>query len=132
MNKVILIGNIVKDIELKQTQSGTSVVANTIAVRRNFKNQTGEYESDFINFIVYRTTAELIVQYFTKGDKIGLIGRWQNRTYKNQNDQTVYVSELIVEDIEFLQTKKEKPEEKVDPFQDINEAFGITNEDLPF
>lgn len=134
MNKVILIGNIVKDIELRQTQAGTSVVVNTIAVRRNFKNQTGEYESDFINFVAYRTTAELLVQYFTKGDKIGLTGRWQNRSYKNQNDQTVYVSELIVEDIEFLQTKKaeEKSEEKVDPSQDISTAFGIGNEDLPF
>lgn len=126
MNKVILIGNIVKDVELRQTQSGTSVVANTIAVRRNFKNQAGEYESDFINFIAYRTTAELITQYFTKGDKIGLTGRWQNRTYKNQNDQTVYVSELIVEDIEFLQTKKEKPEEKIDL------GYDITDDDLPF
>ena len=130
MNKVILIGNLVKDNELRQTQTGTNVVTNSIAVRRNYKNQAGEYDSDFINFVAYRTTADLLTQYFKKGDKIGLSGRWQNRTYQNQAGQTIYVSELIVEDIEFIQQKREQPAAKPNPKPQYDDD--IASDDLPF
>lgn len=127
MNKCILIGRITKDVELKKTPTDVSVVSNTIAVTRNFKTN-GEYESDFINFVAYRTTADLITKYCKKGDRIGLTGRWQNRSYDNQNGVKVYVSELIVEDIEFLQEKKEPKQEE--PKQ--NNPFDIPTDDLPF
>lgn len=123
MNKVILIGNIVKDIEMKQTNSGLNVVANTIAVKRNYKNANDEYESDFINFVAFKNNAELISQYFTKGNRIGLTGSWQTRNYENNQGQKVYVNELIVDGIEFLQTNK-KTTKIEDPFE--------IEDDLPF
>lgn len=127
MNKVILIGRLTKETELRKTSNDLSVVANTIAVNRRMKNQAGEYEADFINFVAFGATANLIAQYFKKGDRIGLEGRIQTRSYENQEGNRVYVTEVIVDNIEFLQDKKSTQEEV--PFDDIAAAF---EDDLPF
>ena len=102
MNQANFIGRITKDLDLKQTQSGKAVLNNSIAVNRPFKNkQTGEREADFINFVAFDKTAEIINQYHKKGDLIGLSGRMQSRSYENNNGQKVFVTELVVNEMHF-------------------------------
>jgi single-strand DNA-binding protein len=127
MNKVILIGRNTKDIELKMTTSGTSVIEFSIAVKRTFKNASGEYESDFFNCIAFSKLAETISRYVKKGDAVGVEGRLQTRNYVNKEGKKVYVTEIIVENVEFLQPKKQEGQateqtpmfEEVDPFEDL-------------
>lgn len=106
MNQVILIGRLSKDVTIRQTQDGSSVASGTIAVQKKYKNKDGEYEANFINFVAFKTTADLIARYFQKGDRIGLIGTWENRTYQAQDGTNRYVNEVFVENIEFLQEKR--------------------------
>lgn len=102
MNQANFIGRITKDLEPRQSQSGKMVLNNSIAVNRPFKNkQTGEREADFINFVAFDKTAEIINQYHKKGDLIGLSGRMQSRSYENQNGQKVFVTELVVNEMHF-------------------------------
>lgn len=137
MNKVILIGRNTKAIELKQTTSGVSVATFSIAVKRNFKNADGEYESDFFNCIAYRNTAELVSKYVGRGDLIAVDGKLQTRNYTDKSGRKVYVTEVIADNVEFLQNKKDKQEQTEerydgDPFG--GEAFYAvdTEEGLPF
>ena len=123
MNKVIIIGRNTKDIELRQTPAGTSAVEFNIAVKRTFKSANGEYESDFFNCVAFKNTAELISRYVSRGDMLAIVGRLQTRNYTNKEGRKVYVTEIVVDEVEFLQTKKEeqKPSEPVmeeaDPFK---------------
>ena len=121
MNKVIIIGRTTKDIELKQTSSGTSVAEFSVAVNRTFKNANGERESDFFNCIAFSKLAETISKYVKKGDQVGIDGRLQTRNYTNREGNKVYVTEIIVENVEFLQTKKQdEPKfEEIDLEDDI-------------
>ena len=100
MNNFNCIGRIVKDLEVKTSQGGTAVLNNTVAINRPFKNkQTGEREADFINFVAFGKTAEIIAQYHQKGSLIGLTGRMQSRSYENSNSQKVFVTELVVNEM---------------------------------
>lgn len=108
MNKVIEIGRAVRDVELKQTNSGASVVEFSIAVKREFKSANGNYESDFFNCVSYGKTAELISQYVKQGDLFGIEGKLQTRNYTNKEGRKIYVTEIIVEKVEFLQPKKQE------------------------
>ena len=128
MNKVIEIGRTTQDIELKATTSGKSVIAFSIAVNRNFKNVNGEYESDFFNCVAYSKLAETISKYVHKGDLIMVEGRLQTRNYIDKNGKKQYVTEIIAENVEFLQPKKKEENapykeevkfEEVDPFADF-------------
>ena len=102
MNNFNCIGRIVKDLEVKTSQGGTAVLNNTVAINRPFKNkQTGEREADFINFVAFGKTAEIISQYHQKGSLIGLTGRMQSRSYENSNSQKVFVTELVVNEMHF-------------------------------
>lgn len=102
MNNYNCIGRIVKDLEVKTSQGGTTVLNNTVAINRPFKNkQTGEREADFINFVAFGKTAEIIAQYHQKGSLIGLTGRMQSRSYENSNGQKVFVTELVVNEMHF-------------------------------
>jgi single-strand DNA-binding protein len=134
MNKTILIGRNTKDIELKQTPAGTAVAEFSIAVKRTFKNANGEYESDFFNCIAFSKLAETISRYVNKGDMIGIEGRLQTRNYTNREGKKVYVTEIIVENVEFLQTKKQEEQKpmfaEADPFSKFEELK--TDDDLPF
>lgn len=107
MNKVILIGRLCQDTQLQRANE-LAYTRNTIAVQRSFKNANGEYDTDFINFTAYRLTAELIVNHFKKGDRIGLIGEWRTNKYQDQSGQTRVSNELVVNEIEFLQEKREQ------------------------
>ena len=128
MNKIILIGRLVNDTELKTLNNGTNYVQGTIAVNRNYKNSDGNYEADFIDFSAFGLTAELINKYFVKGDRIGIIGRLQSRSYTNQQGQKIIVREVIVENVEFLQEKKKVTQPST---EDVN-YYTLPEDDLPF
>lgn len=145
MNNVNLQGRITRDIELKYTGSGTAVASFSIAVDRPFKNAQGERETDFINIVAWRKTAETIAQYFNKGDGIIIHGHIQVRNYQNDEGKKVYVTEVVADNFAFpIQNKQqnnsndrgtEKTEySKFDdnPFEDNDETINISSEDLPF
>ena len=110
MNKVVLIGRLTADPELRQTQSGISACRFTVAVNRKFKNKdTGEKEADFITCQAWRQTAEFVGRYFTKGSMIALEGSLRTGKYqdKNHSDVTHYTTDVMVENVEFCGGKKE-------------------------
>jgi len=107
MNKVILVGRLVKDPEVKTTQSQVSVCSFTIAVDRKFKAANGERQADFISCVAWRQSAELLGKYFHKGSRVGIIGNLQSRSYDDANGKKVYVTEVIVDEIEFVESKHE-------------------------
>lgn len=146
MNRVCLNGRLTKDIDLRYTQNNVAIAIFTLAVQRKFKNQNGDYESDFINCVAYRQVAELLNKYTKKGDLIGVEGKIQTRNYENKDGKKVYITEVIVENIDFLSTNKiEKDpmagEIKIEPvkqklsddvFSEFGNSIEITDEDLGF
>lgn len=135
MNKVIIIGRNTKDIELKQTTAGTPVIEFSIAVKRTFKNANGENESDFFNCIAFSKLAETISKYVKKGDQVGVEGRLQTRNYTNKEGRKVYVTEIIAENVEFLQSKKQDEQTVptfTDPFENAHFEEVDTDDGLPF
>ena len=104
MNKAILLGRIVKNPELKQTQSGTSVCNFTIAVDRKYKNQDGKRETDFIPCVAWRHTAEFIEKYFHKGERIAVEGEIRPRSWEDDQGQKRYVTEVVVSDAYFCES----------------------------
>ena len=106
MNKVILIGRLTKDPELRYTQSGTGVATFTLAVNRRFSNQNGEREADFINCVAWQKSAEFVANYFKKGQEMALEGRLQVRTYDGNDGQRKWVTEVVADQIEFVGAKK--------------------------
>ena len=107
INKVILIGNLVADPELKKTQSGISVTSFRIAVSRKFTKDGETPKADFIDIIAWRSTAEFITQYFTKGMPILVCGSIQTRTWTDQNDQKRYAVEVVADEVSFVERKTE-------------------------
>ena len=124
MNKVILKGNITKDIELRHTPSGVAVATFTVATKRNYKNQNGEYESDFIRCVAYRETAELINKCFQKGSGIIIEGQIKTGSYENEGKK-VFRTDVMVEHIDFVERK----EKETDPFEEMGKKVDA---DLPF
>lgn len=108
MNTVQLIGRLTKVPELKYTQSGIATTSFTLAVNRNFTNAQGEREADFIMCTAWRKTAELVCQYLGKGSMVGINGRIQTRNYENQQGQRVYVTEVIVDELTFVESKNKQ------------------------
>lgn len=105
MNKILLIGRLTKDPELRYTQSGTAVASFTLAVNRSFANQNGEREADFINCVAWQKAAEFVSQYFKKGQQMALEGRLQVRSYDDNNGQRRWVTEVVTEKVEFVGSK---------------------------
>lgn len=106
INNVVLVGRLTKDPDLKYTGNGTAVATFTLAVNRNFTNQSGEREADFINCVIWRKSAETLANYAKKGVLIGVTGRIQTRSYENQQGQKVYVTEVIADNFQLLESKK--------------------------
>ena len=102
MNKVLLVGRLTKDPEVKATTSQAKVCNFTIAVDRKYKDNSGNKQSDFINCVAWRQTAEFIGRYFKRGQRIGIVGSIQTRTYDDNNGQRHYVTEVLAEDVEFV------------------------------
>ena len=130
MNNVVLIGRNTKPIELKVTNSGKSIASFTLAVNRGFKNAEGKYDADFINCVAFDQKAEVISRSVQKGDRFGIVGRLNTRTYDKADGSKVYVTEVIVESFDFLESKKDKP---YTPDIDVSDFEEITDDDeLPF
>lgn len=106
INNVTLTGRITKDLEKNQTNKGTSVVNFSLAVDRRFKNSNGEHDADFIGIQAWDMTANLLCKYCGKGSLIGIEGRIQTRNYENNQGQRVYVTEVVAENVTFLDSKK--------------------------
>ena len=105
MNKVVLIGRLTRDPELRYTGNNTPVASFTLAVNRNFSNQQGEREADFINIVVWRKQAENVKNYLSQGSQAAVEGRIQTRSYDDNNGQKRYVTEVVADNVEFLGSK---------------------------
>ena len=106
MNKVILVGRLVKDPEVKTTQSQIAFCGFTIAVDRKTKKDA-EKQADFISCVAWRQQAEFLGKYFQKGSRLAIVGNLQSRTYDDANGKKVYVTEVAVDEIEFVDSKRE-------------------------
>ena len=111
INKAILIGRLTKDPEFRATQSGTSVTTFTLAVERNFPNQQGEKEADFIPIVTWRGLAENCARYLAKGRLVAVSGRMQVRTYEGRDGQKRYVTEVVADEVQFLEWGEKKETE---------------------
>ena len=105
INRVILVGRLTKDPDLRYTPNGVPVATFTLAVNRTFSNQQGERETDFINCVVWRRQAENAANYLKKGNLAGVDGRIQTRNYEGQDGKRVYVTEVLAESVQFLEPK---------------------------
>ena len=110
MNKLIITGNLTKDPELAETASGINYSKFTVAVSRNYSNADGERETDFFDVTVWRERAELCVKYLRKGSKVGIVGSVQFRTYEDDNGIKRKVTEINVNEVEFLTPKPQSDE----------------------
>ena len=106
LNQVVLVGRITKELELKELESGKKVCNMTIAVPRSFKNQDGEYETDFIKCTLWQPIADNVVEYCRKGDLVGIRGRLQTKTIEKEDGIENTITEVIAEKVSFLSGKK--------------------------
>jgi len=133
MNSVQLVGRFVRDPEVRYANSGTSIAKFTLAVDRIYKTE-GEQNADFISCTAFGKAAEFIEKYFRKGQRIGLTGRIQTGSYTNKDDVKVYTTDVIVDRVEFVESKKQGyNEENSSSYNDgfMNIPDGIDDE-LPF
>ena len=135
MNKVFLIGNLTKDPELATTNSGISVCRFSLAVPRNFANSEGERETDFLNIIVWRGQAENCHKYLSKGSKCAVSGSIQTRSYDAQDGTKRHVTEIVAENVEFLNTRSSQEgqgQDKLEEKKEVNNLQPIDDDNLPF
>lgn len=152
INRVVLVGRLTRDPELRYTPSGVAVATFTLAVNRQFNNAQGEREADFINIVAWRQLAELCANYLKKGSQAGLEGRLQTRSYDNKEGKRVYVTEVVADNVEFLSPVGERREGNgssssgygnppagrrqddlmKDPFANDSRTVDISDDDLPF
>ncbi|MGO3732170.1 MAG: single-stranded DNA-binding protein [Vagococcus sp.] len=105
INNVVLVGRLTRDPDLRFTANGSAVATFNLAVNRNFTNQSGEREADFINCVIWRKPAETLANYAKKGTLLGVVGRIQTRNYENQQGQRVYVTEVVCDNFQLLESK---------------------------
>lgn len=134
MNKVIMTGNIVRDPECRTTQNGTPVCSFTIAVRRDYKDTSGTYPTDFIDCVAWRQTADFICKYFAKGSGILVEGQNQKRKYEDKEGKTRWIQETKVDKAEFFGKAADKePKDAEEIFGDeLAEFKPLDDSDLPF
>ena len=136
MNSVQLVGRLTRDPDVKYSQDGKAHARITLAVDRRYRKD-GEQNADFISCVAFGKTAEFVEKYFRKGMRMGLTGRIQTATYKNQEGNTIYTTDVICENIEFVESKKtdqaaggEQQAAGPDGFMRIPDQLGDDN--LPF
>ena len=142
MNKVILIGRLTADPELRYTQSEKAFTRFTLAVSRDYKKENGDIDADFISIVAWEQLAETVHKYLKKGNKIGVEGKIQTGSYDKEDGSKGYLTDVIINHLEFLEKKpsdnKPAPEyietlsENEDPFQDFGDKVQLTDNDLPF
>ena len=155
INNVVLVGRMTRDAELRYTPQNQAVATFSLAVNRNFKNQNGERDADFINCVIWRQQAENLANWAKKGALVGITGRIQTRNYENQQGQRVYVTEVVADSFQLLESRSVReghtggaysaptanysaPTNSVPDFSRDENPFGATNpldisdDDLPF
>lgn len=147
INNVTLVGRLTRDAELRYTGSGIAVTSFNLAVERPYTSANGNKETDFIQCVVWKKTAEALSNYTRKGSLIGLTGRIQTRNYEGNDGKRVYVTEVVAENIKFLESKRTSDKQSgrtqgdytnsnkkddSDPFESNNDNTDISDDDLPF
>ena len=155
MNRVILVGRLTRDPELRYGANNNAVMRSSIAVDRTFQNQNGEREADFINIVAFGNRAETMKKYLTKGSQIAISGRIQTGSYDGQDGKKVYTTDVVIDEFQFLDTKGSRNQDTssgsnenvtpydfpdtntsneadVDPFKDFGDKIEIDDSDLPF
>ena len=157
MNKVFLVGRLTRDPELRYGANNNAVMRTSIAVDRQFTNQNGEREADFINIVAFGNRAETMKKYLTKGSQIAVSGRIQTGSYDDKDGKRVYTTDVIIDEFQFLDSKGSRnlesnestsdssvtpydfsdnnsssSESDVDPFKDFGDKIEIDDSDLPF
>ncbi len=154
INNVVLVGRLTKDADLRYISNGDAVATFTLAVNRQFTNQAGEREADFINCVLWKKAAENFANFTRKGSLVGIQGRIQTRNYENQQGQRVYVTEVVADNFTLLEKKGDARDhsnnpsgqsnnrakqqgfdefnQSVDPFSGAGESIDIGDDDLPF
>lgn len=142
LNRTVLVGRLTKDVELNKTQSGLSVCKFIVAVNR-MKDKDGNQQADFPNVIAWRQSADFLCQYGHKGDLIGIEGRIQTRNYDGSDGKKVYVTEVVADNVQILESRKNKEtstpnysgtQSEDSQFEDFNAgpSLDISSDDLPF
>ena len=106
LNQTVIVGRIVRDLEVHETENGSKVAQLTLAVPRSFKNMNGEYDTDYIPCVLWKGVAENTAEYCRKGDLVGIKGRIQTSQYE-QDDEVKYVTEVVAEKVTFLSSKRQ-------------------------
>ncbi|MBQ4583751.1 MAG: single-stranded DNA-binding protein [Bacilli bacterium] len=150
MNKVILVGRLTKDPEMRTTGSGVAVTSFTVAVNRPYSDQSGERQTDFINCVIWRKQAENVARYCNKGSLVAVEGRIQTRSYDHQDGSKRYVTEVVCDNVTFLSSKNSGSTSEPmsfggnmsediattdvtdDPFKDFGDEIALSEDDLPF
>jgi single-strand DNA-binding protein len=155
INRIVLVGRLTKDPELRYTPNGVPVTSFTLAVNRTFSNQQGEREADFINCIVWRKAAENVANYLKKGSLAGVEGRLQTRSYDNPEGKRMFFTEVVADSVQFLEPKgatasqgnnysgpnqgnNSQPQQRNvaprndNPFSSEGSQVDISDDDLPF
>ena len=130
LNKIVLMGRLTRDPELRRTQSGTAVTSFSLAVDRDFKSQSGEKETDFIDIVAWRNTAEFVNKYFSKGRMAVVEGRLQIRDWTDRDGGKRRSAEVIADNVYFGDSKREAGEEEYNRIESFQEVTGGES-DLP-
>lgn len=137
INNVTLVGRLTRDPELRYTPSNIAITTFNMAVNRNFKNQAGDREADFINCMIWRQQAENLASWAKKGALIGITGRIQTRSYDNQQGQRVYVTEVVADTFQLLEKRDNSAnqsniEDQMPASFRATNPLDISDDDLPF
>lgn len=131
MNKVILVGNLTRDPELRETPNGAKVCTFGLAVSRDYTDSQGNKETDFFNITVWREKGENCYKYLKKGKKVAVVGSLQNRKYEDSEGAMRYVTEIIASEVEFL-SPKDQEESVVSVKRETPQLVAIDDNQLPF
>lgn len=147
MNRSVIVGRLTKDVDLRYTQTGKAVANFTVAVNRPFKNQQGEQEADFILCNCWGKQAENLANYMKKGSQIGVDGRIQTRSFDGQDGKKVFVTKVVADNIQFLESKSNSNSEstqqqrvntynnevkQAQTYEQAGEEIDVGGDDLPF
>ena len=127
INRTILVGRLTKDPVLRKTANGSSVTSFTLAVNRKYK-QEGQPDADFINTVAWNKTADIVAQYTHKGSLVGVEGRIQTRSYDDQSGKRVYVTEVVADSVQFLESKSAAASNAYVPEQGSNQGYQSDND----
>lgn len=136
LNRIIIMGRMTRDPELRRTQSGNAVTSFSLAVERDIKNQNGEKETDFIDVVAWKNTAEFVSRYFSKGRMVVVEGRLQMRDWKDQNGNNRRTAEVVADSVYFGDSKREESYAERNEAPAVDSSAQITEEqedgELPF